>query len=142
MKWTRIRNPRWLDETNIHAMVTFEGIGEVPFTANPHDVEAHGRAIYAAILSGEHGPIAPVDSTREQALQDAIRDREKRAILRDTRWPIDRHDEQRRLGIETTDGPGLIAALVHWRQQIRDWNSGDRPRLPMALKTMFKNQEY
>ncbi|XAO36846.1 tail fiber protein [Pseudomonas phage WP1] len=37
MKWTRIRNPRSLDETNIHAMVTFEGIGEVPFTANPHD---------------------------------------------------------------------------------------------------------
>ncbi|XAO36653.1 hypothetical protein WP1_014 [Pseudomonas phage WP1] len=55
---------------------------------------------------------------------------------------MDRHDEQVRLGIETMDGPGLIAALVSWRQEVRDWNSGDRPRLPMALKTMFKNQEY
>ncbi|XAO36654.1 tail fiber protein [Pseudomonas phage WP1] len=43
MKWTRIRNPRWLDETGIHAMVTFEGIGEVPFTASLYYVEAHWK---------------------------------------------------------------------------------------------------
>ncbi len=55
---------------------------------------------------------------------------------------MDRHDEQARLGIETMDGPGLIAALVHLEAGGSRLEQRDRPRLPMALKTVFRNQEY
>ena len=31
----------------------------LPFTASPNDVEAHGREIYARLIAGDYGPIAP-----------------------------------------------------------------------------------
>jgi len=32
---------------------------ELPFTASPDDIAAHGVAIYRALLAGEGGPIGP-----------------------------------------------------------------------------------
>lgn len=43
----------------IDLMVTFEGIGEVPFHAAIDDVEPHGRELYARAMQGEFGQVAP-----------------------------------------------------------------------------------
>lgn len=59
-----VRNPQWVDEnrTAINCLVrtnTFHQ--EVPFTASPHDSEAHGRDTFARCLAGEFGEIAPME---------------------------------------------------------------------------------
>lgn len=61
MKFLTVSNPQWANAENtiIDCVVTFEQIGEpVPFTANPQDVEAHGREIFALCAAGEFGPVA------------------------------------------------------------------------------------
>lgn len=70
---TSLKNPKWSDEahTTIDCEITTDQLGDeiLPFTASPIDVEAHGRAIFAAIVAGEYGPIgeyvAPVIEIRE-----------------------------------------------------------------------------
>lgn len=55
-------NLKWAnaEHTAIDMNVKFIHIDEIfPFTATPHDSEAHGRALYAAALSGQYGPINP-----------------------------------------------------------------------------------
>lgn len=75
---TSIKNPRWsnTEHTTIDCEVTTSQFGDevLPFTADQNDVEAHGRAIYADIVSGKYGPIAeyvappePVQPTVEGA---------------------------------------------------------------------------
>ena len=57
----KIHSPIYVDETGtrIDCMVKFDTISlEVPFTADANDVEEHGRAIHAALIAGEYGPIA------------------------------------------------------------------------------------
>jgi hypothetical protein len=57
-----IHSPVYIDNTGnrIDCMVKFETLPmEVPFTADANDVEEHGRTIYAALIAGEYGPIAP-----------------------------------------------------------------------------------
>ena len=59
MKYTAVKNPTWsVDKTSIDCLVTFEGLGEVSFAANPNDVYEHGREIYTRCMAGEFGPIA------------------------------------------------------------------------------------
>jgi hypothetical protein len=47
--------------------------GEIPFTASPHDVEEHGRYLFARAMAGEFGPVAeyvpppPVNSAESAA---------------------------------------------------------------------------
>ena len=55
------KNPTYsnADKSSVDLLVTFETIGEVPFTAHRDDVEEHGRAIYADALAGKFGNIAP-----------------------------------------------------------------------------------
>jgi hypothetical protein len=55
------KNPVWAnaEHTMIDLTVRFVEIPEdLAFTANPDDVEAHGRAIFAAAAAGEFGPVA------------------------------------------------------------------------------------
>lgn len=58
---TSLTNPVWGDEANtfINCIITTSQLGdeELPFTASPNDVEAHGRAIFADIVAGAYGPI-------------------------------------------------------------------------------------
>lgn len=57
-----ITNPFYIDDIGdrIDCMVKFDSLNEaIPFTANKHDVEAHGRAIYDALIAGQFGPVAP-----------------------------------------------------------------------------------
>ena len=59
---TSVSNPRWSnpEHTTIDCEITTSRFGEeiLPFTAAKNDVEQHGREIFAAIVTGEFGPIA------------------------------------------------------------------------------------
>ena len=59
---TSLKNPVWNDaeHTSIDCIVTTSQFGdeELPFTASSNDVEPHGRAIFAALVAGNHGLIA------------------------------------------------------------------------------------
>ena len=59
---TSVSNPVWVDadHTVIDCFITTSQFGEekIPFTATADDVEAHGRAIFAALVEGKYGPIA------------------------------------------------------------------------------------
>ena len=52
-------SPQRTANGGIDLMVTFEGIGEVPFHATPHDSEVHGRELYTRAMLGEFGPVVP-----------------------------------------------------------------------------------
>ena len=65
-----VRNPQWATENGraINCLVrTNTLIDEVSFTASPDDSEAHGRELFARLLAGEFGPIAPREV---QSVQD------------------------------------------------------------------------
>lgn len=59
---TSVSSPRWAnaEHTMIDCEITTSQLGDevLPFTASPTDVEAHGRAIFADLVAGVHGPIA------------------------------------------------------------------------------------
>jgi hypothetical protein len=59
---TSLTNPKWAnaEHTAIDCEITTSQFGDevLPFTASQNDVEAHGRAIFADIVSGKYGPIA------------------------------------------------------------------------------------
>ena len=57
------QNPQWgnAEHTFIEVEAKWEHIadlGYLPFTANPEDVEAHGRDLYQRCVNGEFGTIA------------------------------------------------------------------------------------
>jgi hypothetical protein len=55
------KDPRWVNAENtmIDLKIKWEGMNEeLPFTASPTDCEAHGRAIFAAAVAGQFGPVA------------------------------------------------------------------------------------
>lgn len=60
MNYSTVKNLQFssADNSTIDCLVTFDAIGEVPFTANPADIEVHGREIFARCASGEFGPVA------------------------------------------------------------------------------------
>lgn len=59
---TSVANPRWADaeKTMIDCEITTSQFGDevLPFTAISSDVEAHGRKIFADIVSGKYGEIS------------------------------------------------------------------------------------
>ncbi len=60
MLFTSVKEPRWAnaEHSSIDCIVKFEHLKiEVPFTANPRDIEHHGREIFARCVSGEYGPV-------------------------------------------------------------------------------------
>ena len=69
---TNIKLPKFsnLEKTRIDCQVEHEIFGWIPFTASPEDLEEFGRELYAALLAGDHGPIAdytpPPKPTPEQ----------------------------------------------------------------------------
>jgi len=95
-----ITNPTWANaqQTLINCQIEHPEYGLIPFTASADDPEQHGRDIHAAILAGEHGPIAayvpPPVATPDQmwAAIKAERDRRSDAggfpvqIEGETKW--------------------------------------------------------
>lgn len=60
MKLEYAKNPQWSSEgnTTIDLVIKWESIEfELPFTASPHDCEAHGREIFAAAAAGHFGAV-------------------------------------------------------------------------------------
>lgn len=59
---TFLANPIWsnAEQTRIDCKIKTSQFGEevLPFTADKFDIEPHGRAIFADIVSGKHGAIA------------------------------------------------------------------------------------
>lgn len=80
----QVRSPRWANNANTFLDVEaifpwIEELGWVPFSASKDDNTEHGKAIFAAALAGEFGPVAdfvpqpyvrriPAEVTRFQAL--------------------------------------------------------------------------
>lgn len=57
-----VHSPVWsnAEQTTIDCMVKFaEWRTEVPFTASPFDLEAHGRELFDRLINDEFGPIGP-----------------------------------------------------------------------------------
>ena len=58
---TSLTNPVWVnaEHTRIDCVITTSQFGaeKLPFTADPDDVEPHGRAIFSSIVAGDYGPI-------------------------------------------------------------------------------------
>ena len=67
-----LKQPKFsnFQRTQIDCQIEHEIFGWIPFTASPDDSEEFGRALYAALLAGEFGPIAdytpPPKPTTEQ----------------------------------------------------------------------------
>lgn len=57
-----VTNPRWAnaEQTAIDCDLVLDSYPDqvLPFTATPHDVEDHGREVFARAASGEFGPVA------------------------------------------------------------------------------------
>jgi len=56
-----ITNLIWANaqQTLINCQIEHQEYGWIPFTASEDDPEQHGRDIFAALIAGDHGPIAP-----------------------------------------------------------------------------------
>jgi hypothetical protein len=85
MKLVYAKNPVWANrsQTLINLTVRFEEIAEeLPFTANPNDIEEHGRDIYARAAAGEFGSVAPFNaiSPTVDSVKEAVRQARNRKL--------------------------------------------------------------
>lgn len=53
------RNPKRNAAGTIDLEIEHPVHGWLPFTASPHDVEQHGRDLYARAVAGEFGEVKP-----------------------------------------------------------------------------------
>jgi hypothetical protein len=76
MKVIEAKNPQWAnaEKTQIDLVVTFEQIGEVPFTADVSDSVEYGRSLFSRASAGEFGPVAAYPVEREAAKIRTVRD--------------------------------------------------------------------
>lgn len=127
--------------TAINATITFEGLGEVPYTLTAGDQEAHGAEIYAAAVAGAYGEISayvPPASGVLEAQARIWRDSELAA----SQWLVERHRDQVEAGSATTLTTDQYSALQVYRQALRDWPmaadfpaASSRPAAPDWLAT-------
>jgi len=54
------KNPNWANaqHTLVNLEIEHPEYGWIPFTANPDDVEAYGRQLFAEASAGQFGPVA------------------------------------------------------------------------------------
>ena len=80
------RNPIYNASDTIDCEIEHPQYGWIPFTADPIDVEEHGRAIYAQIKAdGNIAPYVPPPPPTDEELAAAIR-AERDALLVQTDW--------------------------------------------------------
>ena len=62
--YSSVRKPRWINSQQIHCLVCFDHLPdkEVPFVADPTDVEPHGREIFERAKNGDFGSLGRVPS--------------------------------------------------------------------------------
>ena len=80
------RNPIYNANDTIDCEIEHPEYGWIPFTADPNDIEEHGRAIYAQIKAdGNIAPYVPPPPPTEEELAASIR-AERDALLVQTDW--------------------------------------------------------
>ena len=129
------KDPVWAnaEQTLIDLTIKWDGIAEeLPFTASPTDSEAHGRAIFAAALNGDFGPVAAFVPPQPVPTQPP----ERRQVT-----PlefIDRltHDEQIAVVTATLQNP----AVKLWYDKLlaASFVSFDDPRLSAGLDVLVQ----
>lgn len=80
MQITSARTPIYTaaDGSRIDLLVTFDTLGEIPFSAHANDGELHGRDLFARAVAGEFGSVAafvphiPSADEIKQTMIDAI----------------------------------------------------------------------
>lgn len=79
-----IRNPKYNAVGTVDVEIEHPLYGWIPFTAQPQDTEALGRDIYAAVIKGEFGDIAPhappepSDEQRKEVVRQAVLEQYRR----------------------------------------------------------------
>ena len=90
------KDPKWAnaEQTLIDLTIKWDAIDEeLPFTASPTDTEAHGRAIFAAAVAGDFGPVADYIQPPEpeqlppQVPQQVTRAQGKVVLIQMGLWP-------------------------------------------------------
>ena len=77
----QVRNPQYAvaDNSLVDMEIEHPEYGWIPFSANPNDVEQHGRELFAQAIAGQFGEIAPyVPPSNEVLAQTARNDRNAR----------------------------------------------------------------
>jgi len=61
MNYSTVTSPAWANAENtiIDAIVSFDALGEIPFSASQNDNEEHSKEIFARCVAGEFGEVAP-----------------------------------------------------------------------------------
>lgn len=120
LTYTAVTSLQWADseQTMFNALVTFDHIGEVPFTCAASDTEAHAAEIYSRALAGDFGAIATYAAPAPTAATArAWRDAEITA----SQWLVERHRDQLAAGESTNLTADQYSALLAYRQALRDW---------------------
>ncbi|QJP11838.1 tail fiber assembly protein [Pseudomonas multiresinivorans] len=132
LNFLKASQPFWVDEaqTGISLLVTFEGLGEVPFTATPNDGEAHGREIFQKAIAGEFGDIAPCAVPTSGQLIAEI-SYQKSHLLQQAAEKIAPLQDSVELGIAT---PEEIQRLHDWKVYRVEVNRVEQqPHYPQTL---------
>lgn len=81
----RVKNPQWANaqHTLINLEIEHPEYGWIPFTADPNDVEEHGRQLYAEAAAGQFGPIAEYVAPIATAVENKL---EAESRLQSTDW--------------------------------------------------------
>jgi hypothetical protein len=56
-----VKNPKYNANGTIDIEIETPEYGWIPFTADPNDVEEHGRQLFAEAEAGKFGAVAPAD---------------------------------------------------------------------------------
>jgi hypothetical protein len=132
LKFSKASQPSWVDatQTGISLRVTFDGLGELPFTATPDDGEAHGREIFQRAVAGEFGEIAPhTPPSSEQLLAEASA--QKSRLLQQAAERIAPLADSAELGVATADE---LQRLYDWKMYRVELNRVEQqPGYPETL---------
>jgi hypothetical protein len=108
MQLENAHSPRWsnAEHTAIDLVIKWDAIAEeLPFTASPTDIEAHGRAIFEAAAAGDFGVVAAfVAPPAPPVILAPVTPRQIRMALT-------------RAGLRTT----VEAAVAAGDQDLKDW---------------------
>ncbi|RUT30925.1 hypothetical protein WG29040_23595 [Pseudomonas sp. PAMC 29040] len=118
-----VREPAYAaDGKCITLQVTFDGMGEIPFTASADDTEEHGRLIHASALAGEYGDIADYKAPAYTAVQlEAIARDWRDNEINSSQWLIERHRDELEAGASTSLVDFKYSELQDYRKYLRDW---------------------
>jgi|TARA_R110001583_G_scaffold136897_1_gene288604 hypothetical protein len=98
-----------IGDVKTEAVKTYEWL---PFLANPNDVEAHGRKLYANAVNGDYGEVAEFEHPSLEKELSRIRER-RNHLLKETDW---------------TRGDDVPQAtkdkFTTYRQELRDMTEG------------------